>query len=85
MTATKTPAVEEFLKSGENERFEYAQGEKWEKPLANKDHASLQACLGYELRQYGLESGNGELFPAWHHRFGPPGSPPLRTATARYS
>jgi Uma2 family endonuclease len=70
MIATKTPAVEEFLRSGENDRSEYAQGEKWEKPLANKDHASLQAGLGHALRQYGLESGNGEPFPAWHHRFG---------------
>jgi hypothetical protein len=65
MIATKTPAVEEFLKSGDNERFEYAQGEKWEKPLANKDQASLQAGLGYALRQYGLEGGNGKPFPAW--------------------
>jgi hypothetical protein len=29
MIATKTPAVEEFLRGGENDRSEYAQGEKW--------------------------------------------------------
>jgi Uma2 family endonuclease len=71
MIATKTPSVEEFLRSGDNERSEYAQGEQWEKPLANKDHASSQANLGSALMQYGRESGNGEPLPSWHHRFGP--------------
>src|SRR5229473_2832178 len=71
MIATKTPIVQEFLRCGDNERSEYAQGEKWEKPLANKDHASLHASLGSALVQYGRESGNGEPFSEWHHRFGP--------------
>jgi Uma2 family endonuclease len=71
MIATKTPAVDEFLRSGENDRSEYAQGEKWEKPLPNKYHSDLQLQLGSALVQYGRESGNGEPFSAWHHRFGP--------------
>src|SRR5205807_4671700 len=57
MIATKTPTVEEFLRSGDNDRSEYARGEKWEKPLPNKDHASLQASLGSALVQYGRQSG----------------------------
>jgi|SRR6266478_6223390 len=71
MIATKTPTVEEFLRSGDNDRSEYAQGEKWEKPLPNKYHADLQLSLGSSLRQYGRESGNGKAFSEWHHRFGP--------------
>jgi Uma2 family endonuclease len=71
MIAAKTPTVEEFLWSAENERFEYAQGDKWEKPQSNKQHARLQLRLGSKLLQYGLESGNGEPFSEWHHRFGP--------------
>ena len=43
MIATKTPTVEEFLRSGDNDRSEYARGEKWEKPLPNRDHSDLQA------------------------------------------
>jgi Uma2 family endonuclease len=70
MIATKTPSVEEFLQSGENERSEYAQGEKWEKPLANKMHADIQMSLGSALTQYGRETGNGEPLSGWHHRFG---------------
>jgi Uma2 family endonuclease len=71
MIAAKTPAVEEFLRSGDNDRSEYAQGEKWEKPLPNSDHSSLQLCLGSALLQYGREIGNGQPFSEWHHRFGP--------------
>src|SRR5690349_10272908 len=71
MIATKTPSVEEFFRFGENERCEYAQGEKWEKPLANKNHSDLHAQLGSALVQYGRESGNGEALASWHHRFGP--------------
>src|SRR5438128_7003779 len=71
MTPTNTPAAEEFLRSGDNERCEYAHGDKWEKPQANKQHAQLQVHLGAALVQYGRESGNGEPFSAWHHRFGP--------------
>jgi Uma2 family endonuclease len=71
MIATKTPGVEEFLRSGENERSEYAQGEKWEKPLPNKPHARLQLRIGSALVQYGSRSGTGEPFSEWHHRFGP--------------
>src|SRR5579859_7861364 len=71
MIATKTPAVEEFLRSGDNDRSEYAQGEKWEKPLPNRDHSSLQLYLGSALLQYGRQSGNGKPFSEWHHRFGP--------------
>ena len=70
MIATKTPTVEEFLRSGDNDRSEYAQGEKWEKPLPNRDHARLQLRLGSALLQYGSETGNGEPFSEWHHRFG---------------
>jgi Uma2 family endonuclease len=70
MIATKTPTVEEFLRSGDNERFEYAQGEKWEKPFANRDHASLHASLCSALVEYGRDSGIGEPLPSWHHRFG---------------
>ena len=71
MIATKTPTVEEFLRSGDNDRSEYAQGEKWEKPLPNKDHARLQLRLGSALLQYGSERGGGEPFSEWRHRFGP--------------
>ena len=71
MIATKTPPVEEFLRSGDNDRSEYAQGEKWEKPLPNKYHSDLQLELGLALRQYGRQSGNGKPFSEWHHRFGP--------------
>ena len=55
MIATKTPTVEEFLRSGDNERSEYAQGEKWEKLPANKDHASLHAQLGSALVGTGVK------------------------------
>ena len=71
MIATKTPSVEEFLRTPENDRCEYAHGEQWEKPLHNRQHAESQALLGSALVQYGRESGNGEPFSAWHHRFGP--------------
>ena len=71
MIATKTPSVEEFLRTPENDRCEYAHGEQWEKPLHNRHHAESQALLGSALVQYGRESGNGEPFSAWHHRFGP--------------
>jgi Uma2 family endonuclease len=71
MIATKTPAVEEFLRTGDNDRSEYAQGEKWEKPLPNQYHGDLQLGLGSALRQYGRESGNGKAISEWHHRFGP--------------
>jgi Uma2 family endonuclease len=70
MIAIRTPSVEEFLQSGENERSEYAQGEKWEKPLPNKKHARTQMRLGSALTQYGRETGNGEPLSEWHHRFG---------------
>jgi Uma2 family endonuclease len=71
MIATKTPTVEEFLRSGDNDRSEYAQGEKWEKPLPNRDHSDIQANIISALVQYRRESGNGKPFPEWHHRFGP--------------
>jgi Uma2 family endonuclease len=71
MIAPKTPAVEDFLRSGENGRAEYAQAERWEKPLPNKDHADLQLRLGSALLQYGRSSGRGKAFSEWHHRFGP--------------
>src|SRR5712671_7755153 len=32
MIDTKTPSVEEFLRTPENDRCEYAHGEQWEKP-----------------------------------------------------
>ena len=70
MIATKTPSVEEFLRSGENDRSEYAGGEKWEKPLPNKHHAELQALLSSALVLYGVRSGKGKTFSEWHHRFG---------------
>jgi Uma2 family endonuclease len=70
MIATKTPSVEEFLQSGGNERSEYAQGEKWEKPLPNKKHADVQMSLGSALKQYGRETGTGRPLSEWHHRFG---------------
>ena len=57
-----TPSVEEFLRTPENERCEYAHGEQWEKPLANTQHAELHALLGSALVQYGRKSGNGEVF-----------------------
>jgi Uma2 family endonuclease len=71
MIATGTPSVEEFLQGGDNERSEYAQGENWEKPPANKKHASVQVRLGSALTKYGHQGGNGEAFSGWHHRFGP--------------
>jgi Uma2 family endonuclease len=71
MIATKTPPVEEFLRSGDNDRAEYAQGERWEKPLPNEDHADLQVRLGSALLAYGLQSGLGRPRSGWHHRFGP--------------
>jgi Uma2 family endonuclease len=70
MIATRTPSVEEFLQAGDNERSEYAQGDKWEKPLANKKHAHVQMSLGAALMQYGRETGNGRPLSEWHHRFG---------------
>jgi Uma2 family endonuclease len=69
--AAKTPAVEEFLRSGENARSEYAHGEKWDKPLPNKHHAGVHLRLGSALVQYGKQSGKGKPFSEWHHRFGP--------------
>jgi Uma2 family endonuclease len=71
--ATQTPSVEEFLRSGDNERFEYAQGEKWERPLSNKRHAGTHARLGTALVQYERDGGTGTTFSSWHHRFGPEG------------
>ena len=73
MIATKTPSVEDFLRTLENDRCEYAHGEQWEKPLPNKQHARLQSRLSSALVQYGVNSGNGEPFTEWHHRFGPEG------------
>jgi Uma2 family endonuclease len=70
MITIKTPSVEEFLQTPENERYEYAHGEKWEKPPANSQHAELQLLLGSALVQYAKKSGNGEPFSSWHHRFG---------------
>jgi Uma2 family endonuclease len=71
MIGARTPTLEEFLQVPENERFEFAHGERWEKPLANRQHAHVQVSLGFELMQYGHKSGAGEPFPSWHHRFGP--------------
>jgi len=71
MIATKTPSIEEFLRTPENERCEYAHGEQWEKPLPNSQHSELQGLLAAALVQYGRQSGNGKAFPEWHHRFGP--------------
>src|SRR5712692_1367798 len=71
MIATKTPSVEEFLRIPENDRCENAHGEQWEKPLPNTQHAKSQGRLASALVQYGKDSGNGELLPEWHHRFGP--------------
>src|SRR5882724_9935172 len=71
MIATKTPAIEEFLRTPENERCEYAHGEQWEKPLANRQHAEVHGLLGSALVQYGQKNGNGVPLSAWHHRFGP--------------
>ena len=73
MIAIKTPTVEEFLRSGDNDRSEYAHGEKWEKPLPNRYHSDLQANIISALVQYGRKSGNGKTRPEWHHRFGPEG------------
>jgi Uma2 family endonuclease len=71
MIATKTPTVEEFLRTPENERCDYAHGEQWEKPLSNSQHSELQGLLTSALVQYGRKGGNGKAFPEWHHRFGP--------------
>src|SRR5579864_7911783 len=71
MIATKTPSVEEFLRSGDHDRSECAQGEKWEKPLPNQYHSDLQANIITALVLYGRQSGNGKTRPEWHHRFGP--------------
>src|SRR5438046_1656149 len=71
MIVTRTPTVEEFLQTPENERSEFAHGEQWEKPLPNTKHGDLQMLLGSALVQYGRKSGNGKPISEWHHRFGP--------------
>ena len=71
MIATRTPTVEEFLRSGDNERCEFVRGERIEKPMPTGPHSDVQTVIVAALHEYFRRTGHGKVRPEWHHRFGP--------------